>query len=69
MIKTRYRHDLMSFRAILGCMIYDQHGIDALHSVIGDELARAFDAGYDLGYGMSEHIGWSDCYDLMREDG
>lgn len=30
--------------------ILNQHGIDALHSVIGDELARAFDAGYDLGY-------------------
>lgn len=30
--------------------ILNQHGIDVLHSVIGDELARAFDAGYDLGY-------------------
>lgn len=30
--------------------ILNQHGIDALHSVIGDELARAFDAWYDFGY-------------------
>ncbi len=30
--------------------ILNQHGIDALHSVIEDELARAFDAGYDLDY-------------------
>lgn len=30
--------------------ILNQHGIDALHSVIEDELGKAFDAGYDLGY-------------------
>lgn len=30
--------------------ILNQHGIDGLHSVIGDELARAFDTGYGLGY-------------------
>lgn len=30
--------------------ILNQHGIDALHAVIEDELGKAFDAGYDLGY-------------------
>lgn len=30
--------------------ILNQHGIDALHAAIEDELDKAFDAGYDLGY-------------------
>ena len=30
--------------------ILNQHGIDVLHAVIEDELGKAFDAGYDLGY-------------------
>lgn len=30
--------------------ILNQHGIDALCAVIEDELCKAFDAGYDLGY-------------------
>lgn len=30
--------------------ILNQHGINVLHSVIEDELSKAFDTGYDLGY-------------------
>ena len=30
--------------------ILNRHGIDVLYSVIEDELGKAFDAGYDLGY-------------------
>lgn len=30
--------------------ILNQHGIDALHAAIEDELGKAFDAGYDVGY-------------------
>lgn len=30
--------------------ILNQHGIDVLHSVIEDEISKAFDTGYDLGY-------------------
>lgn len=30
--------------------ILNQHGIDTLHAAIEDELTKAFDAGYDLGY-------------------
>ena len=30
--------------------ILNQHGIDALHAVIEDELDKVFDAGYDVGY-------------------
>ena len=30
--------------------ILNQHGIDTLHAVIEDELGKAFDAGYDVGY-------------------
>lgn len=30
--------------------ILNQHGIDALHVTIEDELGKAFDAGYDVGY-------------------
>lgn len=59
MIKTRYRHDLMSFRTILGgynmnkedmINILNQHGLNGLYTVIEDELGKVFDAGYDLGY-------------------
>lgn len=43
--------------------ILNQHGIDALHSVIEDELGKAFDAGYDLGYedGIWESCDCDDC--------
>ena len=30
--------------------ILNRHGIGVLYSVIEDELGKAFDAGYDLGY-------------------
>lgn len=30
--------------------ILNQHGIDALHAALEDELGKAFDAGYDVGY-------------------
>lgn len=30
--------------------ILNQHGIDALHSVIGDAISKAYDDGYDDGY-------------------
>ena len=30
--------------------ILNQHGIGALHAAIEDELGKAFDAGYDVGY-------------------
>lgn len=30
--------------------ILNQHGIDALHAAIEDELGKAFDVGYDVGY-------------------
>lgn len=29
--------------------ILNQHGIDVLHSVIEDELSKAYDAGYEDG--------------------
>ena len=31
--------------------ILNQHGIDALHSVISDAISRVYDQGYDDGYG------------------
>lgn len=30
--------------------ILNQHGIDVLCAVIEDELGKAFDVGYDVGY-------------------
>ena len=30
--------------------ILNQHGIDALHAAIEDELGKAFYAGYGIGY-------------------
>lgn len=30
--------------------ILNQHGIDALHAAIEDELGKAFDTGYAVGY-------------------
>ena len=30
--------------------LLNQHGIDALHAALEDELGKAFDAGYDVGY-------------------
>lgn len=43
--------------------ILNQHGIDVLHSVIEDELGKAFDTGYDLGYedGIWESCDCDDC--------
>lgn len=38
--------------------ILNQHGIDALHAAIEDELCKAFDAGYDVGY---EEGLWEGC--------
>ena len=30
--------------------ILNQHGIDALYAALEDELGKAFDVGYDVGY-------------------
>lgn len=30
--------------------ILNQHGIDVLHSVIGDVISKAYEQGYDDGY-------------------
>lgn len=40
--------------------ILNQHGIDALHAAIEDELDKVFDAGYDVGYEDGLYEGY-DC--------
>lgn len=44
--------------------ILNQHGIDVLHAAIEDELGKAFDAGYDVGY---EDGAFESC-DLVEPD-
>lgn len=44
--------------------ILNQHGMDAMLSVIHDEIEKAYAYGYDVG--VDE--GWRDCYDTYKEE-
>lgn len=45
-----------------------QDDLDQLLIIVNDLAKEKYDLGYEDGYGVGEHIGWSDCYDLMREE-
>lgn len=42
--------------------ILNQHGTDAMLSVIHDEIEKAYAYGYDVGV----YEGWCDCYDTYK---
>ncbi len=45
-----------------------QDDLDKLLTIVNQLAKDEYDLGYKDGYDAGEHIGWSDCYDLMRED-
>lgn len=42
----------------------NQHGIDAMVSIVHDEIERA----YVYGYGVGMDDGWCECYETYEED-
>lgn len=45
-----------------------QNDLGQLLTIVNQVAKDKYDLGFEDGYNAGEHVGWSDCYDLMRED-
>lgn len=45
-----------------------QGDLDQLLTIVNDLAKDKYDLGFEDGYENGEHVGWSDCYDLMNDD-